>query len=101
VLRAIFGAFLGWAQALVAYGRCAQRRKSSESSGVRTTGDQKIRISRAKKAESVYLFLGKTSSRNKLSIDRSIDRSIEGGLFERAKMKKKKKNQDKPFLVVA
>jgi hypothetical protein len=34
------------------------------------------------------------------AIDRSIDRSIEGGLFERAK-KKKKKNQGKPFLVVA
>jgi len=54
---------------------------------------KKIRISRAKKAESVYLFLGKTSLRNKLSIDRSIDRSIEGGLFERASEEEEEKSR--------
>jgi hypothetical protein len=33
VLRAIFGAFLGWAQALVAYGRYARRKKEQRVVG--------------------------------------------------------------------
>jgi hypothetical protein len=45
----------------------------------------------------VYLFLGKTSSRNKLSIDRSIDRSIEGGLFERASEEEEEEKSRQTF----
>jgi len=45
----------------------------------------------------VYLLLGKTSSRNKLSIDRSIDRSIEGGLFERASKEEEEEKSRQTF----
>ena len=55
VLRAIFGAFLGWAQALVAYGRCARRKKEQRVVGGENDDGRykKIRISRAKEWKAV------------------------------------------------
>ncbi len=53
----------------------------------------------ARRKRKVCIFSGKPR-RNKLSIDRSIDRSKVVSSNARAK-KKKKKNQDEPFLVVA
>ena len=94
VLRAIFGAFLGWAQALVAYGRYARRRKSSESSGVRTTtGDIKKYALAARRSGKRFkcIFSGKPRREtNSRSIDRSIDRSKVVSLRTRERRRRRK-----------
>jgi len=56
---------------------------------VRTTGDQKIRISRFNKCVS----FSRENLVEKQTLDRSIDRSIEGGLFERASEEEEEKSR--------
>jgi hypothetical protein len=60
---------------------------------VRTTGDQKIRISRFNKCVS----FSRENLVEKQTLDRSIDRSIEGGLFERASEEEEEKSRQTFF----